>query len=143
MAYDEQKKEGKDRDQEEEKVQTLICKMIPKYKIISKKEFDSLLILKVLTPLKGKHLHFQQFTQIDRGRLQSALMPSVNNVSTLRNKFNTPIKLQRLCGIEEYQKGEVTYEDWSFEVRCLINSQALPDAVLLKGIASSLLLSLG
>lgn len=61
VAYDEQKKEGKDNDQKEEKLKTLICKMIPKYKIISKKEFDSLLILKVITPLKGKHLHFQQF----------------------------------------------------------------------------------
>lgn len=143
MAYDEQKKEGKDKDQEEETLKTMICKMIPKYKIISKKEFDSLLILKVITPLKGKHLHFQQFTQIDRGRLQSALIRSVNNVSTLRSNFKTPLKLPTFCGIDESQKGEVTYEDWSFKVRCLINSQALPDAVLLKGIASSLLLSLG
>lgn len=96
-----------------------------------------------MTPLKGKHLHFQQFTQIDRGRLQSALMPSVNNMSTLGSNFKTPLKLPTFCGIDESQKGEVTYEDWSFEVRCLVNSQALPDAVLLKGIASSLLLSLG
>lgn len=38
VAYDEQKIEGKDKDQEEEKLKTLICKMIPKYKIISKKK---------------------------------------------------------------------------------------------------------
>lgn len=64
-------------------------------------------------------------------------------MSTLRSNFNTPLKLQRFCDIEEYQKGEVTYEVWSFEVRCLINSQALLDAVLLKRFAGSLLLSLG
>lgn len=87
-------------------------------------------------------MHFQQFSNRE-GRLQSALIPSVNNLSTLRSNYNTPLKLQKNFDIEEYQKGEVTYEDWSFEVRCLINSQALPDAVLLKGIASSLLLLLG
>lgn len=38
VAYDEQKKEGKDKDQEEEKLKTFIGKMIPKYKIINIKE---------------------------------------------------------------------------------------------------------
>lgn len=58
MVYDKQKKEGKDKDQEEEKLKIMICKMILKYKIIFKKEFDSLLILKVIILLKGKYLYF-------------------------------------------------------------------------------------
>lgn len=150
VAHDEQKKEETDKDQEEEKLKTLMGKINPKYKIISKEEYDSLVALKASTPLTGVGKTFAFPTSSPIGRLQSALNPSVNNVSTLQSNFNTTPKLPTFSGNEESQKGEVTYEVWSFEVRCLINSQVLPDAVLLqtirnslKGTARSLLISLG
>lgn len=51
VAHDEQKKEETDKDQEEEKLKTLMGKINPKYKIISKEEYDSLVALKASTPL--------------------------------------------------------------------------------------------
>ena len=59
-------------------------------------------------------------------------------------------KLPIFSGAEEPQKGETSYEVWSFELKCLQKSAYLPKHLLLqairnslKGTARSLLVPLG
>ena len=59
------------------------------------------------------------------------------NFSFVAQPFNIP-KLPFFSGSEEPQKGETTYEVWSFEVKCLQNSNHLPEHVLLQAIRNSL-----
>ncbi len=60
------------------------------------------------------------------------------------------VKLPLFSGAEEPHKGEVAYEVWNFEVKCLQNNGFIPNHVLLqairnslKGTARSMLVSLG
>lgn len=47
-------------------------------------------------------------------------------------------KLPIFSGSEEQQKGEISYEVWSFEVRCLQNSPYVTEHILLQSIRNSL-----
>lgn len=71
------------------------------------------------------------------------------NASYIAPSYSQP-KLPFFSGSDEPPKGEVSYEVWSYEVKCLQNSHYLPEHVLLyairnslKGSARSLLIPLG
>ena len=59
-----------------------------------------------------------------------------NNSALLQNTNPAPIKLPTFSGSEQTQKGEVSYDVWSYEVRCLKGQW--PDHVLLQTVRSSL-----
>ncbi|MCG7867590.1 MAG: hypothetical protein JAY74_14665 [Candidatus Thiodiazotropha taylori] len=59
------------------------------------------------------------------------------NTSYIAQPYNAP-KLPFFSGSEEPSKGEVTYEVWSFEVKCLQNTPYLQESVLLQSIRTSL-----
>ena len=70
--------------------------------------------------------------------MQNALNESqLHNTSFIPQSYNFP-KLPIFSGSQEPQKGEVTFEVWSFEVRCLKNGQAIPEHTLLQSIRNSL-----
>ncbi|XP_062577917.1 uncharacterized protein LOC134239787 [Saccostrea cucullata] len=64
--------------------------------------------------------------------------PQFFNSSALFHQNNnpTPVKLPTFSGSEQAQKGEVSYDVWSYEVRCLKGQW--PDHVLLQPVRSSL-----
>ena len=73
----------------------------------------------------------------------------VQNATYIAPQFNIS-KLPFFSGSAEPQKGEVSYEVWSFEVKCLQNSNLLTEDLLkqhirnsLKGSARSMLVPLG
>ena len=71
-------------------------------------------------------------------RLQQILNASQGqNVTYSPQNFNFP-KLPIFSGSEVPQKGEVTYEVWSLEVKCLRRIQELPYNSLLQSIRNSL-----
>ena len=71
-------------------------------------------------------------------RLQQLLNNSQPfNTSYIAQPYNVP-KLPFFSGSEEPSKGEVTYEVWSFEVKCLQNTPYLQESVLLQSIRTSL-----
>ncbi|XP_061196784.1 uncharacterized protein LOC133205059 [Saccostrea echinata] len=59
-----------------------------------------------------------------------------NSSALFQNNNPTPIKLPTFSGSEQTQKGEVSYDVWSYEVRCLKGQW--PDHVLLQPVRSSL-----
>lgn len=70
------------------------------------------------------------------------------NISTLGQVY-VP-KLPLFSGSSEVPKGEVSFDVWEFEVKCLLNDSHLPESVLfqsirnsLKGQARSMLMSIG
>lgn len=63
--------------------------------------------------------------------------PQPLNASYATPSYSQP-KLPIFSGQDDPPKGEVTYEVWSFEVKCLQNSQFLPEHVLLQAIRHSL-----
>lgn len=79
-------------------------------------------------------------------------IPTGSNESFLHGipaTYSTP-KLPTFSGNESSQKGEVTYDVWSFEVRCLQRTGQYPEHIILqalrnslKGTARSMLVSLG
>ena len=132
----------------QEKLKTLESKLdlTSKFKLITKDEYDDLMALKASTPAvdAGRGFSFSPVSPIT-GRSQQGL----NQTANFQN-FSSTSKLQTFSGSEEPQKGEVTYEVWSFEVKCMRNSKVVPEAILLqimrnslKGNARSLLVSLG
>lgn len=65
--------------------------------------------------------------------LQNTLLQNAGNFQ------NTYVpKLPIFSGSEEPQKGEASYEVWSFEVKCLKNSANLPEHLLFQSIRNSL-----
>lgn len=70
------------------------------------------------------------------------LQQMFNNSQPLNTSFVAPSysqpKLPIFSGQDDPPKGEVTYEVWSFEVKCLQNSHYLPEHVLLQSIRHSL-----
>ena len=60
----------------------------------------------------------------------------LNNSALLQNTNPAPIKLPTFSGSEQTQKGEFSYDVWSYEVRCLKGQW--PDHVLLQPVRSSL-----
>ncbi|XP_052691447.1 uncharacterized protein LOC128169325 [Crassostrea angulata] len=57
------------------------------------------------------------------------------NLSTYQNPNPTPVKLPTFSG-EQIQKGEVSFDVWSYEVRCL--KTQYPESVILQSVRSSL-----
>lgn len=125
------------------------------YKVLTKEEYESLLAIAshktivTSTPQvtkateTGAQATRPKFTFTNPGispvpRLQQVLNSShVSNTSFVAPPFNFP-KLPFFSGSEEPLKGETTYEVWDIEVKCLQNSQCLPEHVLLQAIRSSL-----
>lgn len=107
----------------------------PGYKVISNQEYDDLMALKASTPIIGNAGPFN--------------FPG-SNASLLQSNFDVTPKLPIFSGSLEPNKSEVSYDVWSFEVKCLQNSHAIPEALLLqtirnslRGEARSMLVSLG
>ena len=122
---------------QQERLDVLRGKLDPtcKYKLITKEEYENLIAIKASTPLEaGKTFSFPSGSAINSFALQQGLNQTASNQSS----FNSIPKLPTFSGNEEPQKGEVTYEVWSFEVRCLRNSQVVSDTVLLQLIRNSL-----
>lgn len=61
----------------------------------------------------------------------------MHNVTYVPQNYNFP-KLPIFSGSEVPQKGEVTFEVWSFEVKCLKNNHEIPEHTLLQSIRNSL-----
>lgn len=133
------------------------------YKVLTKEEYESLLAIashkdsKTSTPqvAPGKDMGAKpKFSFVAPGlspvtRMQQLLNTSKPNTSFVAQPFHIP-KLPFFSGSEEPQKGECSFEVWSFEVKCLQNSPDLQEHVLLqairtslKGSARSLLIPLG
>ena len=117
-----------------------------KYRLISREEYDNLMALKASTPVVDGA---KSFAFSSASPVRSRSQPGLNETVSFQNFTSTP-KLPTFSGSEEPQKGEVTYEVWSFEVKCMRNSKAVPEGILLqiirnslKGNARSLLVSLG
>lgn len=157
----------------------------PEYKVLTKEEYESLLAIashRTSTPKPTQEspvvrpkVSLPQTTGVQQSKVTFA-DPSVSpvprlqflfdqakqldtskqllNTSYVAQPFNFP-KLPFFSGSEEPQKGETTYEVWSFEVKCLQrqslqNPTYLPEHMLLqsirnslKGVARAMLVSLG
>lgn len=143
----------------------------PAYKVLTKEEYDILVSSTKgpsakITNVKGDNTQTStpktvpqefdgtrpKFTFTTPG---ASPVPRLNfNASALNTSFvPSPYvpKLPIFSGSEEPQKGETTYEVWSFEVKCLQNSSYLTDPSILlqairnslRGTARSMLVSLG
>lgn len=126
------------------------------YKVLSKQEYDNLLALAKQNTLTSTPLVTTFSDPVSQGakpkftfrnplstpspvpRLQQILNASQgHNVTYIPQNFNFP-KLPIFSGSEVPQKGEVTYEVWSLEVKCLHHIQELPEYSLLQSIRNSL-----
>lgn len=145
----------------------------PNYKILTKEEYEVLLNASVkkehktstpipallnaglnnkpTTPSKkvGTTFSFSPITKLVKA-VEEPETPTTSNVSTLSGNQYTVPKLPTFSGTDEPQKGEVKYEVWNFEVKCLENSGQHPEHILLqavrnslKGLARSMLVSVG
>lgn len=127
-----------------------------KYKVLTQQEYEALLAVNtnksdgqnqgatgggietprpVSTPLPGQSrfgFPFPGFSPVPR------INPfKFSDTSYMAPPYSQP-KLPIFSGQDVPPKGEVTYEVWSFEVKCLQNSHTLPDHVLLQAIRNSL-----
>lgn len=124
------------------------------YKVLTKQEYDDLVGLHTSKDKAGLVTSTPQVTKtpdVTRPKLNftyagltpvprlqhSGNMTQVPNTSFMPSQVNVP-KLPFFSGSEEPQKGETSYEVWNFEVKCLQNSQYLPEHVLLQSIRNSL-----
>ena len=129
----------------------------PDYKVLTKEEYEVLLNASLKkeqatsTPMiKGKPSPLTNlFSAIKKPMGESRPQGNAANVTMTTNQFQNP-KLPTFSGTDEPQKGEVKYEVWNFEVKCLQNSGQYPEHVLLqvvrnslKGLARSMLVSVG
>ena len=103
----------------------------------------------IFTPSNVPRPNFPGVSPVSR--LQHLLNASkgVQNATYIAPQFNIS-KLPFFSGSAEPQKGEVSYEVWSFEVKCLQNSNLLTEDLLkqhirnsLKGSARGMLVPLG
>ncbi|XP_062614623.1 uncharacterized protein LOC134276371 [Saccostrea cucullata] len=125
------------------------------YRVMTKEEYDLLKAQKIPTTPKVEHglnkgtipklpslgevpipSHIPSPGYLHPPGLMSS--PQLFNSSALFHQNNnpTPIKLPTFSGSEQAQKGEVSYDVWSYEVRCLKGQW--PDHVLLQPVRSSL-----
>lgn len=126
------------------------------YKVLSKQEYDNLLALAKQNMLTSTPQVTKLSDPVSQGakpkftfrnplstpspvpRLQQIINASQgHNVTYIPQNFNFP-KLPIFSGSEIPQKGEVTYEVWSLEVKCLRHIQELPEYSLLQSIRNSL-----
>ena len=138
----------------------------PDYKVLTREEYEAIMAFvpaKTSTPIphtgtdpvvkpktpKFKFDHPPLGPQGATPRLKllldaskSASIPKPNASGSLNASFGTQSisvpKLPFFNGSEEPQKGETSYETWSFEVKCLKNSNYLPDHLLMQAIRNSL-----
>lgn len=106
---------------------------------------------KASSPLKkaGTTFSFSPITKLVKPA-EEPETPSTGNVSMLSGSQYTVLKLPTFSGTDEPQKGEVKYEVWNFEVKCLQNSRQYQEHILLlavrnslKGLARRMLVSVG
>lgn len=111
-----------------------------------------------VSPVPRLQFYIDQAKQLDTSKQLDASKQldtsKLFNTSYVAQPFNFP-KLPFFSGSEEPQKGETSYEVWSFEVKCLQrqslqNPIYLPEHMLLqsirnslKGVARAMLVSLG
>ena len=128
------------------------------YKVLTKADYENLLALakknmttgsprlaQLLTPSPATQgakpkftFAYPNTTPTPVPRLQhTANFSHMLNTSYVPQNFTFP-KLPVFSGSEVPQKGEATYEVWSFEVKCLKNIQELPEHTLLQSIRNSL-----
>ncbi|XP_062566929.1 uncharacterized protein LOC134229238 [Saccostrea cucullata] len=126
----------------------------PNYKVLTKEEYKILVNAglkqeqKTSTPFKSPGWH--PFSPMSKLLNTMGDSKNLGNVSMFQgNQYPTP-KLPTFSGTDEPQKGEVRYEVWNFEVKCLLNSNQYPEHILLqavrnslKGLARSMLVSVG
>lgn len=177
MASGGEQEGKKDLDKKEEgKKETDISKYIdkvnkhPGYKVLTVEEYNKLVQVsgtprKVkppkpkLSPIESLGPRIQTLLNTASGTtpkvehsspILSTSSPNFNtSTSTCINPINPP-KLPLFSGTDEPQKGEVPYEVWSFELKCLKKSGQYPEYTLLqavrnslKGLARSMLVPLG
>lgn len=106
---------------------------------------------KASSPLKkaGTTFSFSPITKLVKPAEEPGT-PSTANVEMLSGSQYTVPKLPTFSGTDEPQKGEVKYEVWNFEVKCLQNSRQYQEHILLlavrnslKGLARRMLVSVG
>ena len=103
----------------------------PHYRVVPKEEYDKLVKMKntppVASPIASTPFPFRPPFSSPRLMNSSALYQNPNP---------NPIKLPTFSGNEPQQKGEVSFEVWSYEVRCLKNQY--PEYMILQSVRSSL-----
>ncbi|XP_062610021.1 uncharacterized protein LOC134271821 [Saccostrea cucullata] len=125
------------------------------YRVITKEEYDLLKGQKIPTTPKVEHglnkgtipklpslgevpipSHIPSPGYLHPPSLMSSHQLFNSSALFHQNNNPTPIKLPTFSGSEQVQKGEVSYDVWSYEVRCLKGQW--PDHVLLQPVRSSL-----
>ena len=149
--------EGGPQDDQLAKLLDEVAKNPSNYKILTADEYDKLqtstpkfgnIKFDFKSPGIGQSPRLKMMTDALKGQGQSSqgstsiLLPNMPPV-------NYP-KLPSFSGGDTQQKGEVSYDVWSFEVRCLESSGEYPDHMImqsmrnsLKGTARSMLVTLG
>lgn len=137
-------------DKEDKQLEEAIKKVgeNPGYKILTKEEYDILMkgaIPKTSTPRvpltpQPPNPLFRPRTPGTSpiSRLQQLIGSPVTNQSFAAVPSYHPPKLPFFSGSDEPGKGETSYEVWNYEVKCLQNSEYLPEHVLLLSIRTSL-----
>ena len=120
----------------------------PKYKILTKEEYDILMggtALRASTPKQPIPTHGPRFSlqprtpgALNTSRLRQILTPHNASQSFMAAPTYNPPKLPFFSGSAEPNKGEASYEVWQYEVKCLQKADGLPESVLLHSIRSSL-----
>ena len=111
-----------------------VLKDDPNFKVITKVEYDSLMARSKmastphLTSPIGRGKNFQFFSP--------GLSPNPGLNTSVIGQYNVP-KLPIFSGAEEPNKGEVNYEVWNFEVKCLQKTGQVPEYILLQTIRNN------
>lgn len=143
----------------------------PDYKVLTVEEYNKLLRV-ASTPRTVDPPTSKPMFSTPKGNLGPRMQGLLNTVSSMKPKTEpltsilesprhnlnasscitqiNPPKLPLFSGTDEPQKGEVPYEVWSFELKCLIKSGQYTEHLLLqavrnslKGLARSMLVPLG
>ncbi|XP_061180596.1 uncharacterized protein LOC133189208 [Saccostrea echinata] len=129
----------------------------PNYRVLTKEEYDvlvnaSLKQSNTSTPL-GKP-NMSPMARLLNSKPLNFDFPKTPDVPstptcTISTQYNFP-KLPTFSGADDPKQGEVKYEVWNFEVKCIQNSGQYPEHILLqsvrnslKGLARSMLVSIG
>lgn len=115
----------------------------PHYRVVPRVEYESLVRMKtnpsfghppVSTPKPVVHPAVSTPKFFPRASIRSPML--FNSSALYQNPNPNPIKLPTFSGSEPQQKGEVSFEVWSYEVRCLKNQY--PEHLILQSVRSSL-----
>ncbi|XP_062605895.1 uncharacterized protein LOC134267692 isoform X2 [Saccostrea cucullata] len=131
----------------------------PNYRVLTKEEYDLLVNAslkqgKTSTPLVKTKISTMEKVLHSAGKPVHFDFPKTPDIPptptcTISTQYNFP-KLPTFSGADDSKQGEVKYEVWNFEVKCLQNSGQYPEHILLqsvrnslKGLARSMLVSIG